>query len=110
MFSLKLAKHLKGKHYGLPRSFKGVSIDSRTVKGGDLFVPLRGSKVDGHNFIGDAVNKGAVGFLFERGRLNPSLFQKFTRRAFAIEVENTFLALKEIAHLRRGGGNSKGKR
>ena len=102
MFSLKLAKHLKGKHYGLPRSFKGVSIDSRTVKGGDLFVPLRGSKVDGHNFIGDAVNKGAVGFLFERGRLNPSLLQKFTRRAFAIEVENTFLALKEIARLRRG--------
>jgi UDP-N-acetylmuramoyl-tripeptide--D-alanyl-D-alanine ligase len=101
MFSLQLAKLLKGKHYGLPRSFKGVSIDSRTIKGGELFIPLTGSKFDGHTFIGKAIERGAVGFLFEKGRLSREELQKLSRSAFAIEVKDTFSALKEIARLRR---------
>ncbi len=101
MYSLRLAKHLKGRHYGLPRTFRGVSINSKTVRGGELFVPLRGQRFDGHTFIGEALKRGAVGFLFERGKLSPSQIQKLTRRAFAIEVENTFEALKGIARLRR---------
>lgn len=39
---------------------KGVSIDSRLVKEGDLFFALPGKRVDGHNFISEAVSKGAV--------------------------------------------------
>jgi UDP-N-acetylmuramoyl-tripeptide--D-alanyl-D-alanine ligase len=101
MFSLRLAKLLRGSHYGLPRSFIGVSIDSRTVKGGELFIPLKGSKFDGHTFIGKAIENGAVGFLFEKGRLSGEELQKLSRRAFAIEVKDTFSALKEIARLRR---------
>ena len=102
MYSLRLAKSLKGRHYGLPRTSKGVSINSKTIKGGELFIPLKGSRFDGHTFIGEALKRGAVGFLFERGKLSPSELQKLTRRAFAVEVKNTFSALKDIAHLRRG--------
>ena len=37
-----------------------ISIDSRTMKGNDLFVPLIGEKVDAHRFIMQAINAGAV--------------------------------------------------
>jgi UDP-N-acetylmuramoyl-tripeptide--D-alanyl-D-alanine ligase len=37
-----------------------VSIDSRTVKPGALFVPLKGENTDGHKFLRDAAEKGAV--------------------------------------------------
>jgi UDP-N-acetylmuramoyl-tripeptide--D-alanyl-D-alanine ligase len=38
----------------------GVSIDSRTIAPGDLFVALEGPNFDGHRFIRDAFDKGAV--------------------------------------------------
>ncbi len=38
----------------------GVSIDSRTVKQGDLFVPLKGVNFNGHDFIADAIGAGAT--------------------------------------------------
>ena len=37
-----------------------LSIDSRTMKGNDLFVPLVGEKVDAHRFIGQAFDNGAA--------------------------------------------------
>ena len=42
-----------------------VSTDSRTLQSGDLFVPLRGENFDGHKFIEQAVERGAVGALVE---------------------------------------------
>jgi UDP-N-acetylmuramoyl-L-alanyl-D-glutamate--2,6-diaminopimelate ligase len=52
-----------------PRSFageqaevtiSGITLDSRQVKPGDLFVALEGGNVDGHRFIPDAIKRGAV--------------------------------------------------
>lgn len=40
-----------------------ISIDSRTMKGQDLFVPLVGEKVDAHRFIGQAFSVGAAATL-----------------------------------------------
>ena len=42
---------------------KGVSIDTRTLQPGDLFVPLQGENGDGHGYILQAMEKGAVGAL-----------------------------------------------
>jgi len=42
-----------------------VSTDSRTLQGGDLFVPLRGENFDGHKFIQQAAERGAVGAMVE---------------------------------------------
>ncbi|MDQ6656137.1 MAG: Mur ligase domain-containing protein, partial [Verrucomicrobiota bacterium] len=36
-----------------------ISTDSRTLQPGDLFVPIRGENFDGHNFIAQAVERGA---------------------------------------------------
>ncbi len=101
MFSLFLSKTFGWKHRGIPKTFEGVSINSKTVKGGELFVPLKGKRFDGHTFIGEALSKGAVGFLFERGKLSGKALKRLTEKAFAVEVEDTFQALKKIARLRR---------
>ncbi len=44
----------------------GVSIDSRTVQPGDLFVALKGPNFDGHGFVGEALDKGAASALVSR--------------------------------------------
>ena len=38
----------------------GISIDSRTVEPGNIFLAVPGTKVDGHQYIHPAVNNGAV--------------------------------------------------
>ncbi len=44
----------------------GVSIDSRSVRQGDLFIALRGPKFDGHAFVADALANGAVAAMVDR--------------------------------------------
>jgi UDP-N-acetylmuramoyl-tripeptide--D-alanyl-D-alanine ligase len=44
----------------------GISIDSRTVEPGDLFVALKGPSFDGHDYIGRALAAGAVAALAHR--------------------------------------------
>ncbi len=46
--------------------FTDVSIDSRHIKPGALFVPIAGARFDGHNFIEQAFAQGAVAALCER--------------------------------------------
>ncbi|HUK64513.1 MAG TPA: UDP-N-acetylmuramoyl-tripeptide--D-alanyl-D-alanine ligase [Dongiaceae bacterium] len=44
----------------------GASIDTRTLEAGDLFVPLRGARADGHRFLAEAFARGAAAALCER--------------------------------------------
>ena len=44
----------------------GLSIDTRTLVAGDLFVALRGEHRDGHRFVADAYARGAAGALVDR--------------------------------------------
>jgi UDP-N-acetylmuramoyl-tripeptide--D-alanyl-D-alanine ligase len=81
-----------------------VSIDSRTVSAGDFFVAIRGERFDGHQFVTDALAKGAAGALVEgapaarpagEGRPAPVL----------IQVGDTTRALQDIARdVRRRSG------
>lgn len=48
------------------RAFASVSIDSRALAPGSLFIALRGERFDGHAFVDAAVREGAVGLLVER--------------------------------------------
>jgi UDP-N-acetylmuramoyl-tripeptide--D-alanyl-D-alanine ligase len=48
-----------------------VTIDSRQAGAGSLFVPLRGEHVDGHDYVSDAVVRGAEGYLWEARRPEP---------------------------------------
>ncbi|MFW6104497.1 MAG: UDP-N-acetylmuramoyl-tripeptide--D-alanyl-D-alanine ligase [Candidatus Bipolaricaulota bacterium] len=43
------------------REVRGYSIDTRTINEGDFFIPLPGSRTDGHKFLDEAFAKGASG-------------------------------------------------
>ncbi len=49
------------------RTFTGVSIDSRTLEKGQLFVAVRGERHDGHDYVDQAAQKGASGILVDAG-------------------------------------------
>ena len=70
---------------------KGITQDSREVKEGFLFFAIKGAKFDGHNFVGEALKKGALAAVVERP------FPEFGGRI--IRVENTRKALAETAHI-----------
>ena len=66
----------------------GVSIDSRALGPGDLFVAIRGDRFDGHRFVNEAVSAGAVGALVsDESALEPSL------AAVGVVVDDTLRAL-----------------
>ncbi|MCC6470371.1 MAG: UDP-N-acetylmuramoylalanyl-D-glutamyl-2,6-diaminopimelate--D-alanyl-D-alanine ligase [Alphaproteobacteria bacterium] len=44
----------------------GVSIDSRTAAQGDLFVAIKGERLDGHDYVGEALAAGAVAAIVDR--------------------------------------------
>ncbi len=47
------------------RTFTGVSIDSRTLEAGQLFVAVKGERHDGHDYVEQAAQKGASGILVD---------------------------------------------
>jgi UDP-N-acetylmuramoyl-L-alanyl-D-glutamate--2,6-diaminopimelate ligase len=49
-----------------PLSLTGIADDSRRVERGNLFVAVRGLRVDGHDFVGEAVDRGASVVAVER--------------------------------------------
>jgi UDP-N-acetylmuramoyl-tripeptide--D-alanyl-D-alanine ligase len=49
----------------------GYQVDSRKIASGELFFALRGDKTDGHHFLGDAREKGAVAAVVEKGYGGP---------------------------------------
>jgi UDP-N-acetylmuramoyl-L-alanyl-D-glutamate--2,6-diaminopimelate ligase len=64
------------------------------VQPGSLFVALRGFHVDGHDFVGDAVERGAAAVLVERPE---SATEELRRKAAVIRVSDTRRALSRIA-------------
>ena len=52
----------------LRQAVDGVSIDTRTLTPGQLFVPLRGGNTDGHRFLAEAFRRGAALAFCERER------------------------------------------
>ncbi|MEL3899657.1 MAG: UDP-N-acetylmuramoyl-tripeptide--D-alanyl-D-alanine ligase [Treponema phagedenis] len=91
------------KNHTKARGFSSVSIDSRTVKDGSLFVPLRGEKQDGHRYIRSALEKGAVLFFADEKFLSVDSNKIKTEKlcdefsASCIQVKNTLAALQAAA-------------
>ena len=50
----------------------GVSTDTRSLQKGNLYLPLKGENFDGHDFLKQALEKGAAGFIWEKERELPS--------------------------------------
>jgi UDP-N-acetylmuramoyl-tripeptide--D-alanyl-D-alanine ligase len=81
----------------------GYSIDSRTVDAGELFFAVRGERLDGHDFLEDALARGAVAAVVSRARV-ASLPDAVLRAALLI-TEDPLMALQALAaHVRRRWG------
>ena len=80
-----------------------VSIDTRALQPGDLFVAIRGDRFDGHRFVADALDGGAIGAVVHEV---PAALEAGTGRpALLIEVEDTTRALQALARdVRRRSG------
>ncbi len=76
-----------------PRALaQGYSIDSRTVQSGDLFFAVKGERLDGHDFVEQALSKGAVGAIVRKDQLS-----RFTSRSRLLAVDDTLVALQTLA-------------
>jgi UDP-N-acetylmuramoyl-L-alanyl-D-glutamate--2,6-diaminopimelate ligase len=73
----------------LERAVESIAYDSRRVQKNSLFVALHGEKTDGHEFIGQAIEKGASAVVAEREEKHP--------RATCVVVENTRSALADLS-------------
>ena len=79
-----LLNALDARLIGDDASFNGVSIDSRAIQPGQLFIALTGPRFDGHDYLNDVAGKGAVAALVEREVADstlPQLLVKDTRQA-----------------------------
>ncbi|MBR5149999.1 MAG: UDP-N-acetylmuramoyl-L-alanyl-D-glutamate--2,6-diaminopimelate ligase [Bacteroidaceae bacterium] len=72
----------------------GVNIDSRLVKGGDMFIAMRGTQVDGHKYISAAEEQGAAAIVCETlpERINPDVayIKVADSQAVAGKIATTF--------------------
>ncbi len=81
-------------------SFGGVSIDTRTLAPGELFVTIRGAQHDAHDYLGRALAAGAAGLLVESGRPLP---EEIDPELPAMVVGDTTAALGALAAGHRAG-------
>ena len=72
---------------------RGINTDSRHLHQGEVFVALQGDKFDGHNFLEQAISKGAIATITNQ---NHSL--KSRQNIPQLQVRDTLEAYQKIAH------------
>lgn len=79
----------------------GISIDTRTIQQGDLFVPFRGEQTNGHQFVVQAFEKGAGASLWQKDEPNPPEGYPL------LFVDDSEVALQEMARAYRNEHKAK---
>ncbi len=87
----------------MERDICGVQIDSRQVADGHLFIAVRGTVADGHNYIGKALEKGAAAILCE------TIPEDADEKVTYVKVENTEQVVGQVATTFYGDPTSKMK-
>ena len=72
--------------------FSGVEFDSRNVKGGELFIALKGEQMHGHAFVEKAFDNGASLAMVEDGTIETSFPER------TIVVQDTLIAFAKVAN------------
>jgi UDP-N-acetylmuramoyl-tripeptide--D-alanyl-D-alanine ligase len=70
----------------------GYSIDSRTVRPGELFFAVKGEHLDGHDFVEHSLNRGALAAVVEKTEL-----ARYSNATPLLAVEDTLVALQTLA-------------
>lgn len=86
-----------------------IKIDSRKIEKGDIFVALRGVNHDGHNYIEDAIKKGARTVVVEEGTYDVETILVEDSRAYLTNylTENIYEEIKDIMLIGLTGTNGK---
>jgi len=71
---------------------QGYSIDSRTVQPGDLFFAVKGERLDGHDFVQQALERGAVSAVVRKDQL-----ARYSVKTCLLAVDDTLVALQTLA-------------
>jgi len=71
---------------------QGYSIDSRTVRAGQLFFAVKGARLDGHDFVEQALESGAVAAVVGKDQLG-----RYPVKTRLLAVEDTLVALQTLA-------------
>jgi UDP-N-acetylmuramoyl-tripeptide--D-alanyl-D-alanine ligase len=79
-----------------PQSIAGISIDSRTVSAGEAFFAIKGDRVDGHDYVADALARGAAIAVVEPAKLKAA-----AANAPIAFVPDTLEALRALARAAR---------
>ena len=99
-----VAHAVGGRLIGKNAHLSGASFDSRTLTMGQLFVPIIAER-DGHDFIGDALSRGAGAYLTSRdhadGRSDDRAVSGGSPRGTAIAVPDTLEALRQLGRFAR---------
>jgi len=77
-------------------SADGVSIDSRSIAAGDVFIALQGPNFDGHDYVKQAMEKGAAAAIVHRNIPDSDSYQDRL-----VMVKDTFIALQDLARAAR---------
>lgn len=76
---------------------KGISIDTRTIRPGEAFIAIKGHNFDGHNFIAEAIQKGARAAIIH----HPLSTIHYPKNISFLLVKDTTKALGDIARFQR---------
>jgi UDP-N-acetylmuramoyl-tripeptide--D-alanyl-D-alanine ligase len=85
--------------FGIAPQTPYFSIDTRTLNQGDIFVALSGATTDGHQYINEAIQKGASGLIIDSAKKEflSMIDSKTLATLFIIVVQNPYEALFKIA-------------
>src|SRR5208283_840587 len=76
----------------LRATVQGYSIDSRTVQSGELFFAVKGERFDGHDFVEQALSRGAIAAVVEKEKL-----ANYSNLFGLLAVDDTLVALQTLA-------------
>ena len=74
-----------------------INTDTRNLQPGEGFLALRGNNFDGHNFVGEAIEKGASCVIVEQEYTLNSEIEQLSNNIPILQVENTLKAYQKIA-------------
>ncbi|MGE0010414.1 MAG: UDP-N-acetylmuramoyl-tripeptide--D-alanyl-D-alanine ligase [Candidatus Babeliales bacterium] len=78
---------------------KTFGVDSRKISAGEIFIALKGAKVDGHDFIEQAIAQGAAGLMIEQSKKDclKKIDASILKKLCVMVVPNTLEALLALA-------------
>ncbi len=76
---------------------RGLSVDSREVGTDYCFVAVDGEQTDGHNYIKEALQRGARVIVYQKSRAVESYYPEYEKKAIFVGVDNSRLILGKLA-------------